>query len=77
MPGTRSLGDRDHIVPATDVADLRQALTGKPAEVYLYPGAGHAFHEDFHPAVYRPVAAEESWRRTVAYLDWYLRRERP
>lgn len=74
-PALAHYGDRDHIVPSSDVADLRVALADKPAEVYLYPGAGHAFHEDFRPAVYRPVAANESWRRSVAYLDWYLRRE--
>lgn len=68
-------GDRDHIVPPPDVAELRDSLAGKPAEVFRYSGAGHAFHEDFRPAVYRPVAANEAWRRSIAYLDWYLRRD--
>jgi carboxymethylenebutenolidase len=68
-------GDRDHIVPVEDVAALRDSLADRPAEVFLYPGAGHAFHEDFRPEVYRPVAATEAWRRSLLYLDWHLRRD--
>jgi carboxymethylenebutenolidase len=68
-------GDCDHIVPAEDVAALRARLAGHPAEVFVYPGAGHAFHEDFRPDVYRPVAATEAWRRSLLYLDWNLRRD--
>jgi len=68
-------GDSDHIVPVGDVAALAAELAGRPAEVLLYPGAGHAFHEDFRPEVYRPVAATEAWRRSILYLDWYLRRD--
>lgn len=65
-------GDADHLVPLDDVNALRDVLRGKAAEVYTYPGAGHAFHEDFRP-VYRPVAAAEAWQRTVVYLDHYTR----
>lgn len=65
-------GDSDHLVPVADVEALRTRLRGRPAEIYLYPGAGHGFHEDARP-VYRPVAAAEAWARTVTYLQWYLR----
>lgn len=65
-------GDADHLVPQEDVLALREQVRGKPAEIYLYPGAGHAFHEDFRP-VYRPVAAAEAWQRTLLYFDHYLR----
>lgn len=65
-------GDCDHLVPTKDVEELRERTSGKQAEVYVYPGAGHAFHEDFRD-VYRPVAAHEAWTRTERYLDWYLR----
>jgi carboxymethylenebutenolidase len=65
-------GDTDHLVPTADVEELRERLRGKQAEIYRYPGAGHAFHEDFRD-VYRPVAAAEAWQRSLRYLDWYLR----
>jgi carboxymethylenebutenolidase len=66
-------GEADHLVPVADVHAMRERLNGKPAELYTYPGAGHAFHEDFRPPVYRPVAATTAWERTRTYLDWYLR----
>ncbi|MGP3937854.1 dienelactone hydrolase family protein [Nonomuraea sp. KM88] len=66
-------GEADHLVPATDAAELAERLRGKPAEIYTYPGAGHAFHEDFRPEVYRPVAATTAWARTQQYLSYYLR----
>jgi carboxymethylenebutenolidase len=72
VPFVGHWGDADHLVPEDHVHELRAALKGKPAEVYLYPGAGHAFHEDFRPPVYRPVAAAEAWERTLRYFDYYL-----
>lgn len=66
-------GEEDRFVPLSDVADLATALAGRPAEIYTYPGAGHAFHEDFRPSIYRPVAAAAAWARTNEYLSWYLR----
>lgn len=65
-------GEADHLVPAEHAVELQERLKGKPAEVYTYPGAGHAFHEDFRPEIYRPVAAQTAWHRTLTYLRWYL-----
>jgi carboxymethylenebutenolidase len=62
-------GDADHLVPVEDVLALRKAVRGKTAEICVYPGAGHAFHE---PHRYRAVAAAEAWKRTQLYLDYYL-----
>lgn len=66
-------GEADHLVAVEDARELAARLRGKPAEVYTYPGAGHAFHEDFRPEVYRPVAATTAWSRTQEYLNYYLR----
>lgn len=74
VPVLAHYGDRDHLVPLQDVEALRLLLAERPAEVLVYPGAGHAFHEDFRSPVYRPVAATEAWRRSLLYLNWYLRR---
>jgi carboxymethylenebutenolidase len=66
-------GEADHLVPLDDARELAERLRGRPAEVYTYPGAGHAFHEDFRPEVYRPVAATTAWARSREYLSYYLR----
>lgn len=67
-------GETDHLVGVSDVRDLAERLRGRPAEIFTYPGAGHAFHEDFRPEIYRPVAANTAWERTLQYLSWYLRK---
>jgi carboxymethylenebutenolidase len=64
-------GEDDALIPLPDVEALRKELRSRPAEIYTYPGAGHAFHENFRPEVYRPVAAAEAWRRSTEYLEWY------
>jgi dienelactone hydrolase len=64
-------GEDDALIPPHDVEALKKQLTRKPAEIYTYPGAGHAFHEDFRADAYRPVAAKEAWARSVEYLNWY------
>jgi carboxymethylenebutenolidase len=64
-------GEQDPLIPLRDVDELRINLKQKPAEIYSYPGAGHAFHEDFRPEVYRPIAATEAWQRSIEYLRWY------
>lgn len=65
-------GEDDHLVPVADARRLREVTAGTQAEIYVYPGAGHAFHEDFRPAVYRPAAAHDAWQRTSRYLQYYL-----
>jgi len=63
-------GDEDEFVPMDDVRALERELAKAPAraEVVIVPGAGHAFMNDTRPAAYRPAAAAEAWRRTVAFL---------
>ncbi len=67
-------GETDPLIPLEHVQELREKLRNRPAEIYTYPGAGHAFHEDFRPEVYRPVAAKEAWQRALDYLDWYCKK---
>ncbi|MCG2622022.1 dienelactone hydrolase family protein [Arthrobacter sp. I2-34] len=53
---------------------LRQrfAETGADFQAHVYPGTGHAFFNDTNPAVYNPAAAEDAWRRTLAFLHEHL-----
>lgn len=65
-------GDDDPRAPVEDIDALRAVVRGKPAELYVYPGAGHAFHEAFRPGPFRVVAATDAWRRTRTFLAWHL-----
>lgn len=46
---------------------------GVPHEGHIYPGAGHGFNNDATPARYNKAAAEESWKRTIAWFNKYVR----
>ena len=63
-------GAEDAIIPQADVDELRARLAAQrePAEIRLYPGAGHAFMNDTRPAMYRPAAAADAWPRLVGFL---------
>jgi carboxymethylenebutenolidase len=68
-------GEEDEFVPLSDVAQLREALSGAahPADVVVYPGAGHAFMNDTRPAAYRPELARRAWARMLGFLRRELR----
>ena len=62
-------------MPLADVQRLREGLAGAahPAEVVVYPGAGHAFLNDTRPAAYRPAIAGRAWLRMLEFLRRELR----
>lgn len=47
-------------------AAMRQA--GKRIDAKIYPGAAHAFENPDNKEGYRPAAAQDAWRRIVAFL---------
>ena len=55
--------------PAYD-AELKKA--GVPHEGYIYPKANHGFHNDTTPR-YDEAAAKQSWDRTLAWFNKYVR----
>jgi carboxymethylenebutenolidase len=63
-------GDQDEFIPMADVEGLRSQLAkaDAPAEIAVYPGAGHAFMNDTRPAAFRPELAKQAWARTLAFL---------
>jgi len=67
-------GADDALIPTADVEELRATLAraGRPFEIVVYPGAGHAFMNDQRPDAWRPEAAADSWRRAVAFLRTHL-----
>jgi carboxymethylenebutenolidase len=56
------VGDRDHVVPASDVDQVRAALSnaGVKHEIVVYPDTAHAFFLDG-----TTPAAEDAWRRIL------------
>lgn len=68
-------GEMDRLISSRDLADFSAQLreTQRHHEIHAYAGAPHAFDEWFRPAVFRPVASAEAWRRSLVFLDWHLR----
>ena len=67
-------GAEDQGIPPDTVAVFRAALAtaGKIAEIYLYPGAGHAFMHEGRQS-YHADAARQAWTRTLAFFQKYLK----
>jgi carboxymethylenebutenolidase len=67
-------GEADLGIPAAEVREMEAALkaAGRTAEFVLYPGAPHAFYADYRPS-YRAEAAQDAWRRCLAWFNIYLK----
>lgn len=67
-------GADDDGIPPAKVSALREGLkaAGKPAEIYSYTGAGHAFMHEGRDS-FRPDAAKTAWARTLAFLQKNLK----
>lgn len=46
---------------------------GKEYQIFMYPGAGHAFNNDSNPERYNAEAAKLAWGRTIAFFKEKLR----
>jgi carboxymethylenebutenolidase len=64
------VGDQDPTIPAEHIAAIREAWAqaGTDLRTRIFPGAGHAFHCDARPSVYRADAARQAWREAAAFL---------
>lgn len=53
---------------------MQQALqqAGRPVEIHIEPGAGHAFFRNTGPS-YSPNAARDAWPRTLAWFNKFLK----
>jgi carboxymethylenebutenolidase len=56
----------------TDALKAGLAKAGKAGEVYVYPGAGHAFMNDTRPS-YHADAARLAWARTLQFFQKHLK----
>jgi carboxymethylenebutenolidase len=46
---------------------------GKEYQIFIYPGAGHAFNNDTNPDRYNEAAAKLAWSRTIAFFKEKLK----
>jgi len=73
-PVQMHFGERDPSIPMSDVDTIRQKRP--ECEIFVYPGAGHAFNRDDGPS-YEPNAARTAWQRSLAFLQKALGSARP
>ena len=68
-------GDQDQSIPVGTVEEFDKLLDtiGVEHEVIIYPNSGHAFFRDSDPNAYRPIAAEDAWKRVNAFFEKNLR----
>ena len=62
------------VTPATAMQvdeDIKKA--GKQSEVHIYPGVDHAFFNDENKAAYNKPAADDAWRRVLAFFRGNLK----
>lgn len=73
VPLQAHFGGADAAIPADQVAALDAALATavQPVEFHVYPGAGHAYHDETHPNHDR-AAADLTWKRMVTFLREHL-----
>ncbi|MBK8515831.1 MAG: dienelactone hydrolase family protein [Saprospiraceae bacterium] len=66
-------GENDERINA-GIADFESGLksNNKKYEIYIYAGAGHAFHNNTSAARYNADAAKLAWERTIEFFKKYL-----
>jgi carboxymethylenebutenolidase len=63
-------GDQDTPLMQT-LPTLKEDMqkNGKDFEAVVYPNAGHAFFNDTNPHAYRAEAADDAWKKAIAFLN--------
>jgi len=57
-------------IPAYEAALKKAGIT---YQIFMYPGAQHAFHNDAKPDRYHKEAARLAWKRTIEFLNQKLK----
>ncbi len=53
--------------------DAAIKAAGKQSEIHVYPGVDHAFFNDTNKDAYNKPAAEDAWKRTLAFFRQHLK----
>ena len=65
-------GNNDAFIPEEKIAEVEQAVAGKPDVVFHRYDAGHAFSNWDAPSMYQAEAAELAWSRTLEFFGKHL-----
>ena len=67
--------EKDGFVTPQAAKDTDAAIkkAGKPSEIHIYPGVDHGFFNDDRADVYNKPAADDAWRRTLAFFRQNLK----
>jgi carboxymethylenebutenolidase len=74
-PVLGNFGADDRGIPPQAVRAFKSAMkaNGKQISVKIYAGAAHAFENPNNKPGFRPVAAQDAWRRTLVFLNAELK----
>ena len=67
--------EKDTFVTPATAKDVDAAIkkAGKPSEIHIYPNVDHAFFNDENKGAYNKAAADDAWRRTLAFFRTNLK----
>lgn len=67
--------EKDSFVTPKAAREVDAAIkaAGKPSEIHIYPNVDHAFFNDERADVYNREAAQDAWRRTLAFFRQHLK----
>ena len=67
--------EKDQFVNPTTARAVDVAIkgAGKQSEIHIYPNVDHAFFNDERADVYNKPAAEDAWKRTLAFFRQHLK----
>jgi carboxymethylenebutenolidase len=65
-------GSNDAYIPTENIAEVEEAVAGRPGVAFHRYDAGHAFSNWDAPSMYDEAAADEAWARTLAFFDTHL-----
>ena len=67
--------EKDAFVTPQTAKEVDAAIkkAGKQSEIHIYPGVDHAFFNDERADVYNKAAADDAWRRTLAFFRQHLK----
>lgn len=72
-PVVGSYPDHDFSTPTAGKLERRLTRYGIAHDIKIYAGAKHSFFDDRSPAHYNAAAAEDSWRRLLAFFAEHIR----
>jgi carboxymethylenebutenolidase len=67
--------EKDQFVTPQTAREVDAAIkkAGKTSEIHIYPNVDHAFFNDERPDAYDKAAAQDAWRRTLAFFRQHLK----